>query len=328
MAEKKKIELHIFRVHLDIEQSPYYCSLCKYRCLTKRELDRHSGFQGHIEMLKFMRDLGMRADPMSHLKTSEAPYTITNVDLVRLERNESRAVWNARTTANHDIELNCQLQRIEGIHSNDPLGLLSNTTMAESIPQTDLKVTVDIQGMGPATVTSSETSDSLAEEVGYQDVIMIEDSSSSPLDSAFTKMKRSPSPSYSVNTKAEEPSGSTSAILSIPDVTSESEILAELPDLSLEMVQPGYICNTPEHHSEPSTIQDCRNCNKNSRKLDDILSLMQRLEREMGKVRNQVERNGRAIRRIEDTMTPPAPTKRPAQNDFRRYNPIPYKRRR
>ena len=94
---------HIYKYHVPLERCPYYCTLCLFRSVKKRDLDRHvRGYQPHRRLAS---DMGKENDPGDFLKQSKTPFVVSDKDLVRLTREESEAIWKSRERGTKPVSL-------------------------------------------------------------------------------------------------------------------------------------------------------------------------------------------------------------------------------
>ncbi|KAL3891420.1 hypothetical protein ACJMK2_003682 [Sinanodonta woodiana] len=59
VGEKSKVVSHIYKKHTALDQSPFYCSLCTFRCQYQRDLERHVRYySAHREKDNQLREMG------------------------------------------------------------------------------------------------------------------------------------------------------------------------------------------------------------------------------------------------------------------------------
>ena len=91
VGEKQKMVHHYYLMHVPLDQVPYYCSFCTFRCTQRKELDRHvKGYRPHV--LK----VGRQGDPgPSCLRENRRPREIVvGTDIIRLDQTESSQRWS------------------------------------------------------------------------------------------------------------------------------------------------------------------------------------------------------------------------------------------
>lgn len=94
IGEKKRIESHIYKNHISLEKSPFYCKLCMFRCTEQEDLERHVlTFKAHRDRAANQPD---DFDEEENLLKSDDPYYITQKDMVCLSVEESEKVWERR----------------------------------------------------------------------------------------------------------------------------------------------------------------------------------------------------------------------------------------
>jgi hypothetical protein len=95
---KSRVESHIFKVHLTLDQSAFYCTLCLFRCKNNRDLTNHvRGFRPHLQRKKALEDIGHMQEESTYLFQSQKPYVIKDTDMVSFSRAESLTIWRHRS---------------------------------------------------------------------------------------------------------------------------------------------------------------------------------------------------------------------------------------
>lgn len=80
---------------MGLDDVPYYCRLCQFRCFNVAELHNHIiGFPRHALLLR-EKDV---TDEPGMLVTNPAPYRVSEKDILQLTEEESRQHWKARQT--------------------------------------------------------------------------------------------------------------------------------------------------------------------------------------------------------------------------------------
>lgn len=93
-AEKFRVIGHVYKHHLALEQAPFYCTLCLFRCTRKRDLERHiKGFGPHVQRAQ---ELAAGKDDAVFLKESQHPYVLGEADFKRASREDSQEQWSSR----------------------------------------------------------------------------------------------------------------------------------------------------------------------------------------------------------------------------------------
>ena len=86
ISEKGRIEDHILKNHVKLDEVPFYCSLCLFRCHSQQQLNRHvTAYARHREMAR-KRDV---KDHQPYLMKSSNPYQIGALDYMQLSVEDS-----------------------------------------------------------------------------------------------------------------------------------------------------------------------------------------------------------------------------------------------
>ncbi len=107
---KGRIEAHIYKLHVPLEQSPFYCSLCMFRCNNEKQLLSHvKGYKGHRARI----ERGEKDSPR-YLHRSTVPYKLSaSIDYVQLSKEDSEVFWQQRKrVGNIDFDLTAFLDDI------------------------------------------------------------------------------------------------------------------------------------------------------------------------------------------------------------------------
>ena len=92
VLRKSRMEAHIMKVHVPMDQVPYYCALCSFRCTERQTL------LDHLRSYRPHRQAEAKAEkPINYtdiLRRSDNPYTIGETDMTVLSREESYR-WHA-----------------------------------------------------------------------------------------------------------------------------------------------------------------------------------------------------------------------------------------
>ena len=90
---KYRVANHILKHHLSLDDVPYYCKLCLFRCFKEGELRDHvRTFGRHALMLK---EKGIQ-DSDEMLVINKVPYVIGERDMVALSVEESARHWASK----------------------------------------------------------------------------------------------------------------------------------------------------------------------------------------------------------------------------------------
>ena len=88
VAEKIWAEDHIMKMHLGLDEVPFYCSLCMFKCKTPTTLDNHLvRYRRHALIAEEKK---VDAADRSYLRASPNPYKIQDTDYRKLDRDDSR----------------------------------------------------------------------------------------------------------------------------------------------------------------------------------------------------------------------------------------------
>ncbi|XP_041370327.1 glutactin-like [Gigantopelta aegis] len=98
VGERGKVISHIYKMHLPLDQSPYFCTLCTFRCMKLEQLATHvSAYKDHIDRVRRAEESGEEVDEAIHLKESTCPYIVADgLDMERLSADESNSLWQQR----------------------------------------------------------------------------------------------------------------------------------------------------------------------------------------------------------------------------------------
>ena len=81
-----KLEDHILRHHMEPERVPFFCRLCKFKCMRHDQLVRHvSHYARHVTMAASRQIV----DHTPWLVASSDPYRITEMDYRKFTQDES-----------------------------------------------------------------------------------------------------------------------------------------------------------------------------------------------------------------------------------------------
>lgn len=94
IGEKRRVEAHVYKTHVPLENSPFYCKLCTFRCTAQDDLEKHvHSFKPHGERAAQQGDDFNDEDC---LMRSDTPYYVTSADMLCLSVEESEKIWQKR----------------------------------------------------------------------------------------------------------------------------------------------------------------------------------------------------------------------------------------
>jgi hypothetical protein len=74
IMEASRLRAHIYKNHVPLTDTPFYCTLCTFRAENKVALDRHvGGYPLHRTMMNQLRLKGEALPDKAYLKTSATP---------------------------------------------------------------------------------------------------------------------------------------------------------------------------------------------------------------------------------------------------------------
>ena len=89
---KYRVYNHFLKNHIGLDDVPFNCKLCQFRCFRKEELDNHvTGFPRHRFLLQ-EKEITTTADM---LVINEEPYLVTGQDIVQLSELETQQHWRS-----------------------------------------------------------------------------------------------------------------------------------------------------------------------------------------------------------------------------------------
>ena len=136
--EKGRIEDHILKNHVKLDEVPYYCSLCLFRCHSLQQLNKHvTAYARHREMAR-KRDV---QDHQPYLMKSSNPYKIGSLDYMQLSTEESIRYFmqQARQAKERDVR-NPVTQAVQQMLPSDlqvDIASLLNLVEASPMAKTD-----------------------------------------------------------------------------------------------------------------------------------------------------------------------------------------------
>ncbi|KAH3742449.1 hypothetical protein DPMN_049192 [Dreissena polymorpha] len=87
---KYRVYSHFLKEHMSLDQAPYYCRLCLFRCFKREELEKHvHSFRRHALVLQEKNI----PDSPEFLVSNQSPYLITDRDVAVLSAEESKRHW-------------------------------------------------------------------------------------------------------------------------------------------------------------------------------------------------------------------------------------------
>jgi hypothetical protein len=94
IAERYRMDSHIWKRHLSLDCSPYYCILCMFKATSQPAIKRHCRtFKPHLNQREGMeREGSFRGDDF-YIHQSQNAYIITDMDRMPLSPTASRLHW-------------------------------------------------------------------------------------------------------------------------------------------------------------------------------------------------------------------------------------------
>ena len=89
-----RVENHILKQHLGLDEVPHYCSLCLFRCLKRSDLDDHIRHYKRHSLLAAEKGV---TDHASCLISNPSPHVLGERDILTLTQEESALHWAGRT---------------------------------------------------------------------------------------------------------------------------------------------------------------------------------------------------------------------------------------
>lgn len=131
--EKGRIEDHILKTHVKLDEVPFYCSLCLFRCHSLQQLNKHvTAYARHREMAK-KRDV---QDHQPFLMKSSNPYKMSSLDYIQLSAEESIRHFTQQTRQAKERDLrNPVTQTLQHMFSSElPMDITSLLHLVEASP--------------------------------------------------------------------------------------------------------------------------------------------------------------------------------------------------
>lgn len=151
---KSRIKTHIYKYHLPLEQAPFYCGLCLFRCETQHDLQRHRiSYPLHRQRVKDYSNSSTNFDDATYLHKSSRPYILTNTDFVCLNRpyvgqKKKHCVSNnVASTKDKESKETCKTKSLAASDhdvatTNTQVKASSSSTLSTALPLTEPVVTV------------------------------------------------------------------------------------------------------------------------------------------------------------------------------------------
>ena len=110
IEEHGKMEDHILRHHIEADRIPFFCSLCKFKCLKKDQFVRHlSHYARHVSMAAARKVV----DHSPWMVESPNPYPVGEMDMVKLSQEESLRFFLERSTQRQSPLINAGLTKLQ-----------------------------------------------------------------------------------------------------------------------------------------------------------------------------------------------------------------------
>ncbi|MCG8047847.1 MAG: hypothetical protein N0E48_19855, partial [Candidatus Thiodiazotropha endolucinida] len=151
IAEKYRLEDHIRKCHLSLDQLPFYCSLCLFRCTEKTQLEDHvTKYRLHAQIL---REKNVPDSPY-YLKENLTPYIIGKDDYVKLSQEESVSYFSLRAQMKRSAS-DTQDLLSQAVQELEPLDPASSLNLSPDFGSPALQV---LQTPAPAQQTGGQMS--------------------------------------------------------------------------------------------------------------------------------------------------------------------------
>lgn len=97
-SERSRVVSHLYKDHVPLVNSPFYCKVCLFRSVDETSLRRHvTSYGPHRQKMSELASLGRPTTDVSALLRSNDPYVVREgVDLVRLDTSTSEDIWTNR----------------------------------------------------------------------------------------------------------------------------------------------------------------------------------------------------------------------------------------
>ena len=99
-GEKSKVEVHIYKKHVALDQVPYFCNICKFVSLSQSELEKHilgNNYPTHKAVVDNMRLKGQEVNETESLLMNLTYYKLVlEIDYTRLSKEESEKIFSSR----------------------------------------------------------------------------------------------------------------------------------------------------------------------------------------------------------------------------------------
>ena len=119
IGEKRRVEAHVYKTHVPLESSPFYCKLCMFRCTAQDDLERHvQNFNPHRERAA---QQGEEFNVEDCLMRSPNPYYVTSADMVCLSIEESETIWQKRRKCISKLDLPVKTSSVPAPLKSPPL---------------------------------------------------------------------------------------------------------------------------------------------------------------------------------------------------------------
>ncbi|CAC5386995.1 unnamed protein product [Mytilus coruscus] len=96
-GEKSRVEAHIWKHHIPLNESPFFCSQCLFRATREGAIRRYvMTFPSHLLQKNKLMASNKFIEDEYYLKKSSNPYHLTLLDLVPMTHQESHDFWSTK----------------------------------------------------------------------------------------------------------------------------------------------------------------------------------------------------------------------------------------
>ena len=114
VAEKYRVESHIWKHHIPLDRSPFYYTMCMFKSTNLKDIRKHlTTFKPHVNRRLQMEAEGtFTGQEMDYVKTSDNPYFLSTADLQPLSRIDSLRFWSS-LPSQQTTKLNLQVPSVQ-----------------------------------------------------------------------------------------------------------------------------------------------------------------------------------------------------------------------